>query len=348
MDERKMERKNQFFKLLPGILFTLAVALIAKGVEYILPVDFIGASVIAIFLGIIINSSFNIGNTAIADGVQFSSKRILKFAIILLGASLNIATILEVGQISITVMVFTLLAAFGGGYLLGKLLGLDWRLSGLISAGTGICGGSAIAAVSPVIEAEDHQVAYAMSSTFIFDMFMIILFPIMGRQLGMSDMAFGLWTGTAVNDTSSVVAAGYAFSEVAGDFATMVKLTRTLAIIPTVIGFTWIQMRLNRKEAERNQTKQVEMNLKDVFPWFILGFLGMAIINSLGFIPAAGSQLLKDISRFLMVMALGAVGLKTDLSDIKQAGLKPMVHGLTISVLVVVVSLAVQYALGLV
>ena len=144
-------------------------------------------------------------------------------------------------------MIFTLLAAFGGGYLLGKAFGLDWRLSSLISSGTGVCGGSAIAAVSPVIDAEDHQITYAMSSTFIFDMFMIILFPLMGQSLNMSDMSYGLWTGTAVNDTSSVVAAGYAFSEAAGDFATMVKLTRTLAIIPIVIIFTLIQMRLDRK-----------------------------------------------------------------------------------------------------
>jgi uncharacterized membrane protein YadS len=146
-------------------------------------------------------------------------------------------------------MVFTLLTCFGGGYFIGKALGLNWKLSNLISAGTGICGGSAIAAISSVIEADDNDVAYAMSATFLFDMAMIVLFPIMGRAMGMSDEAFGIWAGTAVNDTSSVVAAGYAFSEGAGDFATMVKLTRTLAIIPTVITFAFVQLHLKRKEA---------------------------------------------------------------------------------------------------
>lgn len=335
-------------KLLPGVLLTLTLAVIAKGLESILPVAFIGASVIAIFLGILFNHFYSVENSIFNRGVQFSSKRILKFAIILLGASLNILTILEVGKISLIVMVFTLLAAFLGGYVLGKILGLDWRLSSLISAGTGICGGSAIAAVSPVIEAEDHQISYAMSSTFIFDMLMIVLFPLMGRWMNMSDMAYGLWTGTAVNDTSSVVAAGYAFSEAAGDFATMVKLTRTLAIIPVVIIFTFIQMRVNRKRALNAQGNQVEMNLASVFPWFIFGFLAMAIINSMGFIPAESSLVMKDISRFLMVVALAAIGLKTDLGKMKQSGFKPMFHGFIISILVIIVSLIVQYVLGLV
>lgn len=342
-----MDRINKLGAIFPGLLLTFMLALIARLIENILPVSFIGASVIALFLGIIINHFRPIKVTTMQGGVQFASKRILKIAIILLGASLNIATILEVGKISLTVMIFTLLAAFGGGYLLGKALGLDWRLSSLISSGTGICGGSAIAAVSPVIEAEDHQISYAMSTTFIFDMFMIVLFPLMGRWLGMSDMAFGLWTGTAVNDTSSVVAAGYAFSEAAGDFATMVKLTRTLAIIPTVIGFTFIQMRVNRKRANDSKSHQVEMNLTDVLPWFILGFLALALINSLGFIPVVASQLLKDISKFLMVVALAAIGLKTDFNEMKQSGFKPMLHGLLISILVVIVALVVQYALGI-
>ena len=127
------------------------------------------------------------------------------------------------------------LTCFGLGYVIGKALGLDWKTSSLINAGTGICGGSAIAAIAPVIEATDMDIAYGMSATFLFDTIMVVVFPLLGRAMGLSDAAFGLWAGTAVNDTSSVVATGYAFSEAAGDFATMVKLTRTLAIIPTVL-----------------------------------------------------------------------------------------------------------------
>lgn len=173
----------------------------------------------------------------------------MKFAIILLGASLNISIVLQVGKMSLCVMCFTLLTCFGGGYIVGKLLKINWKLSNLISAGTGICGGSAIAAIAPVIDADDTDIAYSMSATFLFDMAMILLFPVIGHSMGLSDMAYGLWAGTAVNDTSSVVAAGYAFSEAAGDFATMVKLTRTLSIIPTVIIFALISARLKRKAA---------------------------------------------------------------------------------------------------
>ena len=164
-------------------------------------------------------------------------------------------TVLKVGRFSLTVMVFTLATCFGVGYFVGKALGLNWKMSNLISAGTGICGGSAIAAIAPVIEATDLDVAYGMSATFLFDMAMIVLFPIMGRALGLSDAAYGLWAGTAVNDTSSVVAAGYAFSEKAGDFATMVKLTRTLAIIPTVLVFALISAHLKKKQAAEGEVK---------------------------------------------------------------------------------------------
>ncbi|MBO5352783.1 MAG: putative sulfate exporter family transporter, partial [Lachnospiraceae bacterium] len=215
----------KIFKFFPGILLSAAIALLACWLESLLPIHLIGSAVIAMFLGMFLNRFLQ--NTSLfTAGLTFTSKKILKFAIILLGLSLNITTILHVGRLSLTVMVFTLLTCFGGGYFIGKALGLNWKLSNLISAGTGICGGSAIAAIAPTIEADDNDVAYAMSATFLFDMAMIVLFPIMGRALGMTDEAFGIWAGTAVNDTSSVVATGYAFSEAAGDFATMVKLTR--------------------------------------------------------------------------------------------------------------------------
>ena len=210
----------KIIKLLPGIVLPIIVALLACWLESLLPIHLIGSAVIAMFIGMFLNQ-FVRKTDVFATRLKFTSKKILKFAIILLGLSLNITAILHVGQMSLTVMVFTLLTCFGGGYFIGKALGLNWKLSNLISAGTGICGGSAIAAIAPTIDADDNDVAYAMSATFLFDMAMIVLFPIMGRALGMTDQAFGIWAGTAVNDTSSVVATGYAFSEAAGDFATM-------------------------------------------------------------------------------------------------------------------------------
>ena len=253
---------------------------------------------------------------------------------------------------SLTVMIFTLLTCFGGGHFIGKALGLNWKLSNLISAGTGICGGSAIAAISPTIDADDNDVAYAMSATFLFDMAMIVLFPIMGRALGMNDQAFGIWAGTAVNDTSSVVATGYAFSEGAGDFATMVKLTRTLAIIPTVIIFAFIQLHIKRKEAMANIQNRSDLkanfNIIKIFPWFILGFLAMSIVASIFPIPTAVVVGTKKVSKFMMVCALAAIGVNTSFKDMKKAGIKPMIHGFIISALVVIVALLVEMAMGIV
>lgn len=338
-------------KLLPGILISVAIAAVAVWIEGLLPIHLIGGAVIAMFIGMIVNH-FLKSKAVFSAGTKFTSKKLLKFAIILLGLSLNITTILTVGRMSLTVMIFTLLTCFGGGHFIGKALGLNWKLSNLISAGTGICGGSAIAAISSTIDADDNDVAYAMSATFLFDMAMIVLFPIMGRALGMSDQAFGIWAGTAVNDTSSVVATGYAFSEGAGDFATMVKLTRTLAIIPTVVAFAFIQLHIKRKEAMANSQNGSELkanfNIAKIFPWFILGFLAMSIVASIFPIPAAVVAGTKKASKFMMVCALAAIGVNTSFKDMKKAGIKPMIHGFIISALVVIVALLVEMAMGIV
>ena len=338
-------------KLFPGILLSLLISALALWIESIIPIHVIGAAVIAMFIGIALNSILK--NTAIFNaGTKFTSKKILKFAIILLGLSLNINTIFKVGQMSLLVMVFTLLTCFGGGYFIGKALGLNWKLSNLISAGTGICGGSAIAAIAPTIDADNNDVAYAMSATFLFDMAMIVLFPLMGQALSMTDQAFGLWAGTAVNDTSSVVATGYAYSELAGDFATMVKLTRTLSIIPTVLIFAFINLNLKRKQAKLNGIHESELkanfSIKKIFPWFIVLFVLMSVVASIWPIPTVVTTNTKKLSKFLMTAALAAIGLNTSFSSMKKSGIRPMIHGFIISLLVVIVALVVEIAMGLV
>ncbi len=344
-----MKTLKKIASFVPGFALALVIAALSKWIEGLLPVHLIGASVIALFLGMLLHSLLK-PSELLKPGLKFTSKKILKFAIILLGASLNIGIVLNVGKLSLCVMVFTLLTCFGGGYFIGRALKINWKLSNLISAGTGICGGSAIAAIAAVIDADDSDIAYAMSATFLFDMAMIVLFPIMGHALGLSDMAYGLWAGTAVNDTSSVVAAGYAFSEAAGDFATMVKLTRTLAIIPTVIIFALISAHLKKKEAlaAGTETAQAKLDLVKVIPWFILGFLALTAVNTLGFIPAAVSSGMKNVSKFLMVTALAAIGLNTSFKDMKKSGIAPMIHGFLISALVVLVAIAVEYFMGIV
>ncbi len=343
--------KNKFTGVIPGVFLACVIAFIAQIIEGLMPIHLIGDSVIALFIGMALNYFLSIPET-FKSGLNFTSKKLLRVAIIFLGASLSIGTILTVGRDSLIVMFFTLLTCFGGGYFIGKALGLNWKMSNLISAGTGICGGSAIAAIAPVIDADDTDIAFGMSATFIFDMVMILIFPAMGLALGLSDTAYGLWAGTAVNDTSSVVAAGYAFSEAAGDYATMVKLTRTLSIIPAVLIFSMVNIHVKRKEAAKNHTTITDtitgkVNFIQIIPWFILGFVGLAVVNSFGLIPPEVSLLLKNISKFLMVMSLAAIGLKTDVKHMKQAGLRPMLHGFIISALVVIVAITVQFAVGI-
>lgn len=342
-----MNSKSKYLDLLPGFATAVVIAFVARWLEGLMPVHLIGASVIALFIGMILSP--RLASPVFQPGLKFTSKKVLKFAIILLGCSLNVATILTVGKLSLSVMCFTLLTCFGGGYFVGKFFGLNWKMSNLISAGTGICGGSAVAAIAPVIDAEDTDIAFAMSATFLFDMVMIVLFPIMGKALGLSDMAYGLWAGTAVNDTSSVVAAGYAFSEAAGDFATMVKLTRTLSIIPTVLIFAAINVHLKKKAAAAQGTVEgSKVSIWNLFPWFILFFVIMSLLNTAGLFSAGFCLAAKELSKFLMVAALAAIGLNTSFQEMRKAGPAPMLHGFVISLLVVIVAITVEWCMGLV
>jgi uncharacterized integral membrane protein (TIGR00698 family) len=280
------------------------------------------------------------------SGINFVSKKILKAGIVLMGLTLSFSQVLSVGGYSLIVMTFTLLTAFGGGYLFGRLFNMNWKLSSLISAGTGVCGGSAIAAVAPTIEADNSHIAYAISATFIFDVLMVILFPLAGRYFGMSDLGFGLWAGTAVNDTSSVVAAGYAFSDAAGSFAVIVKLTRTLSIVPIVMIFSLINARENKKMGLSSNEQEEKVEIKNIFPYFILLFLVMVAVKSTGFISAELSSNIASISKFMMIMSLGAIGLTTNFSEVSDSGIKPLLHGFIISSLVVIVSFTVQLFIG--
>lgn len=332
-----MTKMKKLIDLLPGTSLAVLIAGAAVLIETLLPGHYIGSAVLAMFIGILIRSVFY-QKTLLDPGIQFSSKRILKLAIILLGASLNFAIILEVGSRTLFVLVFTLVTAFGGGFLLGKLFNVNWKLSNMIAAGTAICGGSAIAAMAPVIEAEDGDVSYAISSTFVFDMLMVVLYPIAGRLLLLNDTFFGYWTGTSINDTSSVVAAGFTFSEAAGEIATMVKLTRTLAIIPTVLIFSLIYF--NRKISSPERRKE-KLSLRGLVPWFIVFFVLMAVINTVGLMPSPVADSLRQVSRFMMVVALAAIGLKTDIRLFARTGWKPFVHAMVLSSLVVGVSFMV-------
>ncbi|MEG1895783.1 MAG: YeiH family protein [Oscillospiraceae bacterium] len=337
-----MNNKNSK-ELATGLAMTAILAVFSKYIGEMIPYHLISAGVFAMLIGMLLHPYTE--KLGCGRGLNFVSKKVLKGSIVLMGATLSFSQVLSTGKYSLIVMSFTLAAAFGFGNLFGRLFHMNWKLSNLISAGTGICGGSAIAAIAPTIDAEDSDIAYAISATFIFDIVMVILFPIMGRYFGMSDMGFGLWAGTAVNDTSSVVAAGYAFSDGAGSYATIVKLTRTLSIVPVVLIFSYINQRIEAKKSGGAKGK-VKVDIGKIFPWFIVAFLGMVGVKSTGIITPELSGIISAVSKFGMIMALGAIGLKTDFKKVAKSGIMPMVHGFIISALVVVVSFGVQLALG--
>ncbi len=330
-----MKYKNYVF----GISITLILAVLSKLLSSLIPYDLISAGVFAMLLGMLLHPLIK-KMKHVQEGINFVSKKVLRASIVFMGATLSFSQVFHVGKHSLIVMLFTLITAFGFGNLFGRLFKMNWKLSNLISAGTGICGGSAIAAISPTIEADDTDVAYAISATFIFDIIMVILFPLMGHYLQMTDLGYGLWTGTAVNDTSSVVAAGYAFSDAAGNYAVIVKLTRTLSIVPIVLVFSYVNQWMKAKQ--NTSGTRVKVKLGKIFPWFILMFLGMVALRSTNLISVDVGNNLSTISKFCMVMSLGAIGLKTDFKKVAKSGFQPMLHGFLISTLVVVVSFLVQ------
>jgi uncharacterized integral membrane protein (TIGR00698 family) len=321
-------------KKLPGLLVVLGLSIIAAILGNLFPL--VGAAVFGILLGIFLNSVFKV--PALCDqGIAFSAKKILQFSIILLGGTLSIGQILKIGGTSFSVLIFTLTAAYVTAYFVGKKLGVPQNLIRLIGSGTAICGGSAIAAVSSVVQADEHDVAYAISTIFLFNILAVLLFPAIGHLLHLSNYGFGLFAGTAINDTSSVVAAGYTYSNIAGDYATIVKLTRTTLIIPICIGYMIAMLRAHHKAS---------VNVVKIFPWFLLGFLSLAGINSLGGIPAQLIPTIKESAKFMIVMALVAIGLKTNIRKMIATGPRPMLLGLSVWLAVTATSLGVQLLSG--
>jgi uncharacterized integral membrane protein (TIGR00698 family) len=235
---------NSIRTLIPGILLTAAIAVPAWFMGKVYPI--IGGPVFGILFGIILAVWRR--PVVFDSGIKFTGKMILQAAIIFLGFEMNLFNVLKVGSESLNIMIFTLSAAFITAWFIGNHLNLVGNTSILIAAGTAICGGSAIAAVAPVIAANDKEIAYSISTIFLFNIAAVFIFPFIGHLLEMSDIGFGMWAGTAINDTSSVVAAGYSYSPAAGDLATIVKLTRTLMIIPVTFALAVFSARKNHEK----------------------------------------------------------------------------------------------------
>ncbi len=342
----------------PGIALCAVLALPCWLLGQAFPV--IGGPVFAIILGMIIALAWN-KRGCTQDGIKFTGKKVLQYAVILLGFGLNMMQIAQTGLSSLPVILSTIATSLIMAYVLCKLLNIPSRIATLVGVGSSICGGSAIAATAPVIKAKDEEIALAISVVFLFNVVACLVFPTLGGMLGLSNDGFALWAGTAINDTSSVTAAASAWDDLhpganalAG--ATIVKLTRTLMIIPiTFVLALWIA----RKEQAAAQSTDGAgadgsnangFSLKRAFPMFIFWFIVATCITTLA--GALGADMavfepFKLASKYMIVMAMMAIGLNTNVVTLVKSGGKPILLGFCCWVAIAAVSLGVQQLIGI-
>ena len=327
----------------PGILVCLCIAVPAWFLGRTFEV--VGGPVFAILLGMVMALFWKEQGQA-RTGITFTSKKILQLAVVLLGFGMNLSSVAKVGAQSLPIILSTITTSLVAAFVLHKLLHMDAKISTLIGVGSSICGGSAIAATAPVIGADDEEIAQSISVIFLFNVLAALTFPTLGGMLGLSNEGFGLFAGTAVNDTSSVTAAAAAWDGIHGsntlDTAAIVKMTRTLAIIPITLVLAFLR---TRQEEKSVRGTGVTVSLKKIFPWFVLFFVLASVVTTLLPLPAAVTGFLKSASKFFIVMAMAAIGLNTDVVKLVRTGGKPIFMGFCCWVAIACVSLGVQHLL---
>lgn len=324
---------NKIKAIIPGFVLVLFIALASRFLHGFLPKAaqaVMGEVIIALLIGLIISNLKKLPSS-LSPGVDFSFKVILKWAIVLLGAKFSLQKVAEIGGSSLLLILVLIAMALAIAHFLGKLAGISPKLATLIGVGTAICGNTAITVTAPVIQARDEEVSFAIATNTFFGTLAVFFYPILGHMLGLSDTFFGTWAGVAVNDTSQVVAAGFSYSEAAGELATAVKLTRNalMGFVIVAIGFAhskghpdWGNMSMFAK-------------MKKSIPFFVIGFLIMAVLNTFGLFDtlgdALGRPILKDFThaaKFMILLALAGVGLNTRFDNMRKIGLTPFFIGL--------------------
>ena len=325
-----------------GFLLCLIIAIPAWFLGQVLPV--IGGPVFAILIGMVITLVLT-RKEAFTDGINYTSKKILQAAVVFLGFGMNLTEILAKGRQSLPIIISTIATSLILSYILYRILKLRTNNAILVGVGSSICGGSAIAATAPVIQASDEEVAQSISVIFLFNVIAALIFPTLGAMLGLSNEGFGLFAGTAINDTSSVTAAAAAWDGIHGsstlESAAIVKMTRTLAIIPiTLVLAIW-------RGRNEKISKDSSFNLKKSFPFFVLFFVLASIVTTVFQLPAAVTDPLKELSKFLIVMAMAAIGLNTNIVKLIKTGGKPIFTGFCCWLGISLVSLGMQHILGI-
>ncbi|MDI3339250.1 MAG: putative sulfate exporter family transporter [Sphaerobacter sp.] len=325
-------------RLLPGLLLVLLVAGLARAATSVLP-RALAEVTVALLLGLVLANTARLPAAA-QPGITFAVGRLLRLGVILLGARLSVHDVLRTGLDALVIVLSGMTAVLLFTLGAGRLLRLPPRLCLLIGVGTAVCGNSAIIATAPTIEAEERDVSFAVATITLFGTLAVLLYPLIGHLAHFSDQAFGYWAGAAVNDTSQVIATGFAYSEAAGKTATVVKLTRNTLMGPllVLIGAVYLHARAGRRPTDRARQSRTR-RARTVVPPFVLGFLGMALLNSLGLIPAPVAAAASEGARALVLAALAGVGLSTDLGQLRAVGLRPVYLGLAASLLLSVLTL---------
>lgn len=325
--------------LLPGLAAAALVAALARTLGQALP-PALSEVLVAVLVGIVVaNSGLLPGSTG--RGLRFAMQRVLRLGIILLGARLSLLDVAQIGGGALALVVVTMTIAFGVALLAGRALRLPPRLGLLIGVGTAVCGNSAIIATAPVIDAEEREVSFAVATITLFGTLAVFVYPFVGHLLSLPSDRFGLWAGVAVNDTSQVVAASAAYDAVARDVATVVKLVRNTLMAPLIVLIAWWWAQHRPVEGAR-----VRSGAMRAFPLFVLGFLFMASLRTIGVIDRSVAAPIDEIARACILVALAAVGLSTRLRDMRSAGARPFYVGFGTAVTTAVVSLALILGLG--
>jgi uncharacterized integral membrane protein (TIGR00698 family) len=341
---RPSSTTHRWMSLIPGIAAAVAIAAVATVIGHFVPV--LGSAVPGVIIGVAIRLTVRPG-ARLTPGIKWTSKTVLQLSVVLLGTQLSVAEVAAVGVQSLPVMLGTLALCLTAAWLYGRLLRVTGDVQTLIGVGTAICGGSAIAATAPVIGAVSTDIAYAISTIFLFNIGAVLTFPALGHLLGMSQQAFGLFAGTAVNDTSSVVAAAAAYGPEAAHHAVVVKLVRSLMIIPICLGLAAIVRRRAAAKPSAVDTAAAPdaggVRILHLVPWFLVGFVVMAVANSVGAFPAVIQHPLSSVAIFMITMALSAIGLSTDVAALRRVGHRPVLLGGLLWVTVALGSLGLQW-----
>ena len=333
-----------------GILVCLAIAIPSWLFGKMFPV--IGGAVIAIIAGMIVTMFWNNKGKA-EPGIKWTSKVILQTAVVLLGFGMNLGVIFQTGKQSLPIIICTITTSLVIAWILQKALNVPANTSILVGVGSSICGGSAIAATAPVIGADDDEIAQSIAVIFFFNVLAAIFFTILGKAIGFDTVhgdSFGIFAGTAINDTSSVTAAASTWDSMWNlgsetlNKAVTVKLTRTLAIIPITLGLSLIQAKKSAKEGKQT----TKFSLKRAFPMFILYFVIAAIITTVCVhmgVDVGVFQPIKELSKFMIIMAMAAIGLNSNVIQLIKTGGKPIIVGASCWCGITIVSLIMQHVM---